>query len=90
MTPLKSCSKCESILFQVTGGKSSFFNNVKYENIQGNYIFWNNWRREIFIDEDGSLTKPITTALGLPQGTSGAVTPYFDHLNIPSHCYNVI
>jgi hypothetical protein len=90
MTPLKSCSKCESILFQVTGGKSSFFNNIKFENILGDYIFWNNWRREIFIDEDGTLTKPITTALGKPQGTSGTITPYFDHLNIPDHCYNII
>jgi hypothetical protein len=89
MTPLQSCSKCESILFQVTGGKTSFFNNIKFSNIQGNYIYWNHWRREIFIDEDGTLTMPIKTALSLPSGNFGTITPYFDYLNIPNHCFNI-
>jgi hypothetical protein len=28
--------------------------------------------------------------LGLPSGKFGGVTPYFDHLNIPNFCYNVV
>jgi len=89
MTPLQSCSKCEHRLFHVTGGKTTFFNNVKYANIQGSFIFWNRWRREIFIDEDGSLTVPIKTALNLPTGNFGGITPYFDHLRIPGRCFNI-
>jgi len=89
MTPLQSCSKCEHRLFHVSGGKTTFFNNVKFTNIQGNYIFWNLYRREIFIDEDGSLTVPIKTALSLPNGTFGGITPYFDHLRIPGRCFNI-
>jgi hypothetical protein len=45
MTPLQSCSQCQSHLFWVTGGKTTFFKNIKYINIQGDYIFWNGWRR---------------------------------------------
>jgi hypothetical protein len=45
MTPLQSCSQCHNPLFWVTGGKTTFFKNIKYANIQGDYIFWNGWRR---------------------------------------------
>jgi hypothetical protein len=89
MTPFKACSKCENILLWVTGGKTSFFNNITYQNILGNYIFWNKWRREIFIDEDGTLTAPIAQSLGVNQNQPGAVTPYFPHLDIANHCYHI-
>lgn len=89
MTPLQSCSQCQFEDFWVTGGKTSFFKDIKYVNIKGSYIYWNGWRREIFIDQDGSLTKPIATAMG-KTFTSGTVTPYFDHLNIPTKCHNIV
>ena len=40
MTPLQSCSECFDFRLWVTGGKTTFFKNISYHNIQGNYIFW--------------------------------------------------
>ena len=45
MTPLQSCSECYDVKVWVTGGKTTYFNDISYTNIQGNYIFWENWRR---------------------------------------------
>lgn len=45
MTPLQSCSRCDDLHLWVTGGKSSFFSKIRYENILGSYIYWNGWRR---------------------------------------------
>lgn len=90
MTPLQSCSKCENLLFWVTGGKTSFFRNITYFNILGSYVFWNGWRRQIFIDEDGTLTAPLRKSLNLTAMNKSTITPYFQHLNIPNRCYQVI
>ena len=40
MTPLQSCSECHDKKLWVTGGKTTYFNNISYTNVQGNYIFW--------------------------------------------------
>lgn len=40
MTPLQSCSECYHFKLWVTGGKTTLFSNISYNNIQGNYIFW--------------------------------------------------
>jgi hypothetical protein len=45
MTPLQSCSECYHFKVWVTGGKTTYFQNISYNNIQGNYIFWEKWRR---------------------------------------------
>ena len=45
MTPLQSCSECFHYKLWVTGGKTTFFENIYYENISAKYIFWENWRR---------------------------------------------
>ncbi len=55
----------------------------------GNYIFWEKWRREIFIDLDGSLTKPIAQSLNLTSQLSGSISPYRSSLMMPNHCYNI-
>jgi hypothetical protein len=89
MTPLQSCSECQHVKLWVTGGKTTTFTNVSYFNVNGNYIFWQNWRREIFIDEDGSLTRPITTTLSLPK-QAGAVSPFRPSLLVPGHCHSIL
>ena len=76
MTPLQSCSECYHFKLWVTGGKTTFFENIQYTNVEGNYIFWENWRREIFIDIDGTMTRPIQQKLGLANQSSGSITPY--------------
>jgi hypothetical protein len=60
MTPLQSCSDCGEPRLWVTGGKTTTFQNVAYTNVTGQYVFWENWRREVFVDLDGTLLKPIT------------------------------
>ena len=40
MSIIQSCSECHNAKLWVTGGKTSFFNNISYNNIEGNYIFW--------------------------------------------------
>lgn len=40
MTPLQSCSECYHFKLWVTGGKTTYFSNISYNNIQGKYIFW--------------------------------------------------
>lgn len=40
MTPLQSCSECYHFKLWVTGGKTTYFENITYTNISGNYIFW--------------------------------------------------
>jgi hypothetical protein len=73
----------------VTGGKTTYFKNITYNNILGNYVFWQKWRREIFMDLDGSMTAPIATSLSLAPQTGGSVTPYRASLLVPDHCYNL-
>lgn len=40
MTPLQSCSECHDFRLWVTGGKTTYFQNITYHNILGNYIYW--------------------------------------------------
>jgi hypothetical protein len=89
MTPLQSCSECFDFRLWVTGGKTTYFKNITYNNIQGSYIFWEKWRREVFMDLDGTLTAPIATNLSLPAQSKGSVTPYRASLLVPDHCYNI-
>lgn len=53
--------------------------------MQGDYIFWEKWRREIFYDMDGTLTRPIQTALGASY-SSATLMPYYLHNDIPGLC----
>lgn len=87
MTPLQSCSECWNNKVWVTGGKSTHFENIKYENILGEYIFWEQHRREIFIDLDGTLTEPIRSDLGIASQSSATISPYRPSLMVPNHCY---
>jgi len=45
MTPLQSCSECWHKKLWVVGSKTSHFKGITYENINGNYIFWEKWQR---------------------------------------------
>jgi hypothetical protein len=87
MTPLMSCNMCHTIKLWVTGGKATFFQNIQYTNVTGNYIFWEKWRREIFHDLDGSLTRPIQQAMGVTY-PSATVMPFMVHNQIPGKCVN--
>ncbi|KAL4508252.1 hypothetical protein ABPG72_003556 [Tetrahymena utriculariae] len=72
MTVFKSCSFCFHFLKWVQGGKLTLFSGITYENIQTpKYMFWENWRREIYQDLDGSLTG---------RGTQAWLTPAGQHL----------
>jgi hypothetical protein len=84
-TVFHSCSVCENMLVRATTGKTSYFENIKYTNVTGKYIFWNFPRRELYIDLDGSLTNTVY------DGTTRAkasVTPYYPHNEIPGKCGN--
>jgi hypothetical protein len=59
MTPLQSCSDCYQFNLWVIGSKTSWFEQISYTNVTGDYIFWENWRTEVFIDLDGTLTSPL-------------------------------
>ncbi|KAL4484526.1 hypothetical protein ABPG74_019703 [Tetrahymena malaccensis] len=57
MTVFKSCSFCWHFKKWVQGGKLTLFSQISYEGIStSNYMYWDNWRREIYQDLDGSLT----------------------------------
>lgn len=91
MTPLQSCSQCDNGNLWVTGGKTTTFRNITYINIQGNYIFWQIWRREIFIDVDGSLTNPALSLISPSpaQKANVSITAYRPSLNFDQHCYRL-
>ena len=57
--------------------------------MEGNYIFWENWRREIFIDLDGTLTKPIQEMLSLPTQNYSAITADRPSLEVDDHCFSI-
>ena len=57
MILLQSCSECFTVKLWVTGSKNTHFLRVKaFDSDEAKFIFWENHRREIFWDEDGSLT----------------------------------
>lgn len=56
MTTFKSISFGWLMKKWVTGGKLTRFEGITYENVSSKKIFWENWRREIYEDIDGSLT----------------------------------
>lgn len=62
-TIIESCSACSNYLVWVTGGKNTHFKGIKIVNSpDARIIHWNNFRREIFWDLDGSLTGITTGA----------------------------
>lgn len=87
MMPLQSCSECHNMKLWVVGSKTTLFENISYSNVTGNYIFWEKWRREVFIDLDGTLLAPAVTALGIPAQSKGSITPYRASVMVPNHCY---
>jgi hypothetical protein len=91
MTVLQSCSQCDNGNLWVTGGKTSTFRNITYTNIQGNYLFWQIWRREIFIDVDGSLTDPARTLItpSVSRKGNSSITPYRPSLTVDKHCFRI-
>jgi hypothetical protein len=56
MTVFKSVSFGYHIKKWVTGGKLSRFNAISYAGISSDMMYWENWRREIYEDIDGSMT----------------------------------
>lgn len=91
MTPLQSCSECYHFKLWVTGGKTTMFENIQYNNILGKYIFWEKWRREIFIDLDGTMSLPFKNAItpAIPAQSKAVISPYRPSLMVPGHCYRV-
>lgn len=41
------------------------------------------------MDEDGTLTAPIAQNISTSLNSSGTITPYFPHLDIPNHCFRI-
>ena len=91
MTPLQSCSECFNFKLWVTGGKTTLFENIQYNNILGKYIFWEKWRREIFVDLDGTMSLPLKQAItpAIPAQSKAVISPYRPSLMVPNHCYRV-
>lgn len=77
MTVFKSISFGFHFKKWVTGGKLSRFRSISYANINSKMMFWENWRREIYQDLDGSLTG---------QGAQRWVTPAGPHLSKSTKC----
>jgi hypothetical protein len=88
MTPLQSCSGCKTYKGWVNGGVTTEFTGISYNNILGNYIFWENFRREIFIDLDGTLLQPMRELFEMPfSGVKGTLTPNQTINYQNEHCY---
>lgn len=68
MTVFKSVSFGWHFKKWVTGGKLTRFKNISYENINSKMIFWENWKREIYEDIDGTLTKNSSPRWVTPNG----------------------
>ncbi|EAR99597.2 IPT/TIG domain protein (macronuclear) [Tetrahymena thermophila SB210] len=77
MTVFKSCSFCWHFKKWVQGGKLTKFIDISYANINSNKIFWENWRREIYQDLDGSLSG---------RGKPSWITPSGPHLKSQTSC----
>lgn len=77
MTVFKSVSFGYHIKKWVTGGKLTRFNKISYSGVTSGMMFWENWRREIYEDLDGSLTK---------RGVHSWVTPSGPHLSSQAEC----
>ena len=77
---IESCSVCWNMKLWVTGGKNTQFLNVKdYNSATANRIFWQKHRREIFWDQDGSITNT-------PGGAY--IIPYKKHIDGIVGCTN--
>lgn len=61
MTIFKSCSQCWFIKKWIQGGRQTRFKQIVYEPsvTTSIMIFWENWRKDIYFDEDGSLTQQL-------------------------------
>lgn len=77
MTVFKSVSFGWHFKKWVTGGKLTRFTGISYENIVSKKMFWENWRREIYEDLDGSLSG---------RNAHSWVTPSGPHLTASSKC----
>lgn len=77
MTVFKSISFGWHFKKWVTGGKLTRFSGITYANVVSNKMFWENWRREIYEDVDGSLTG---------RGVHSWVTPTGPHLQSSPKC----
>ncbi|KAL4508253.1 hypothetical protein ABPG72_003557 [Tetrahymena utriculariae] len=77
MTVFKSCSFCWHFKKWVQGGKLTKFTGISYFNIKSNKIFWENWRREIYQDLDGTLSG---------RGKPAWITPSGAHLSNQAVC----
>ncbi|EAR87205.2 IPT/TIG domain protein (macronuclear) [Tetrahymena thermophila SB210] len=78
MKVFKSCSFCWHFKKWVQGGKLTLFSQITYESIStNNYMYWDNWRREIYQDLDGSLSG---------KGSQQWITPAGPHLVNQKSC----
>lgn len=77
MTVFKSISFGWHFKKWVTGGKLTRFSGISYAKVSSNKMFWENWRREIYEDIDGSLTG---------RGVHSWVTPSGPHLQSSVKC----
>ncbi|CAK78473.1 unnamed protein product (macronuclear) [Paramecium tetraurelia] len=78
---IESCSVCWNVKLWVQGGKNTQFINVNaFNSDSANRIFWQKHRREIFWDQDGSISKVAGGAY---------IIPYKKHIDgISRMCYS--
>lgn len=76
MTALLSCSVCWHPKLKITGGKTTKFSNLAFNNVSRK-IVWNGTREEVYVDLDGSL---------MGTGQSNMLTPWYPHLDGIPEC----
>jgi len=61
------------------GGQTTFFSNLSFYNSSPHvpYVFWNGYRRDIYVDLDGTLSNVTGGAM---------ISPYYPHYNGVSEC----
>ena len=80
---LKTCSKCDDSLRFVNNVVEYIVEDITFDNISGNYLFFNGaFDNQVIYDLDGSLS----TVHGGSSKTSGAVVYGFPHLTGESAC----
>ena len=75
MRALLSCSKCNTWDLSITGGKSTKFDLLSFNNVDQR-ISWGGYGKEVYIDLDGSLS-------GAP---NNMITTYYPHLDGIKEC----
>jgi len=76
MSAFMSCSTCYDPHLMITGGKTTKFSNLSFNNVEQK-IIWQILKREIFDDLDGTFTEI---------GQKGMITHWYPHLDSIAEC----